>query len=666
VACGGEASSSPSDDANDSAPIDASPYDTHLDDTGTDTAPPRPDASPETGDVDGPSDTALDAEVDAPDAIAARVPLPWEGGTVSSIAVAGSDDDRILVGGDFPGVWRSDDAGLHWMHLDVPANWPIAVRADPKRADVFWARYSSHAYRSLDAGVTWTEVRIAGGGIEDLALGADEKTIYAFVPDDPAKGLYRSDDDGVTWTMVSGTVSAVVVSPDDPLVVLDESGNQRSADGGVTWSAIVGVSKWASTFVFDPSRPKTVWATNDLSLMRSDDDGATFTSITPLGDWATVAVSRTGGVWAFVNRNSLGTRTIESSLDGGKTWSVHTYAESSLWFGAAKVPRDDLVYVGWGGLGVRVSSDRGTSYEDRTQGLDAARIDEMAIAPSDPRRVWLAGDRGVNRSLDGGSTWSQRWSKPVRGWPWAIAISLTDPSVVWLRADESTAIGTTDDGVTWPRLHGGPTGPGHSFVEGITIDPTASNVAYFGDASIVTRWRDGLEEPLAVSPSASQISCLLATSSTHVIATDWNAIYATDDTGKTWSKLLAESVDGYSVDTFAAAIGDPHTIYFLRPSGVWKTTDGGATWALLVVPSTAIGMIAVASDDSSRVWLATQEGVLRSTDGGTTWSGPATSTAGATVLAVSADGTTVLTLSEGIGKPWISTDSGATFAPISP
>jgi photosystem II stability/assembly factor-like uncharacterized protein len=670
VACGGEAGSAPSSDTNDAAPIDSAIVDAHVDDTGTDTSPPRPDATPETSvdvDADASRDAAdADAEVDAADAIATRTPLPWEGGTIGAMAVDATDDDRILVGGDFPGVWRSDDAGLHWTHVDV-GGWGVTVRADRKRANVFWAMSGGHASRSFDGGVTWTEVLAAGSGIERVSLGADDKTIYAYVPADAVKGFYRSDDDGLTWTLTTGGDSDFVVAMDDPLVVLDETALERSNDGGMTWSAIVGVSKWSSTFVFDSSRPKTAWTVNDGSLMRSDDDGATFTTISALGFQTTLAVSRTGTLWVFDNHNSLGTRTIESSSDGGTTWSpVHTYADPSLWFGAVAVPRDDLVYVGWGPLGVRVSIDRGATYEDRIDGLDAARIDELAIAPSDPHRIWLAAARGVYRSLDGGASWSLRWAVAIRGWPWAIAIAPTDPSVVWLRTSESVVIGTTDDGATWPRLHDGVTGPGHSFVEGITIDPTASNVAYFGDASYVTRWRDGVEVPLAVSPTASQISCLLATSATHIIATDWNAIYATDDAGKTWTQLLAEPVAGYSVDTFAAAASDPRTIYFLRPSGVWKTTDGGATWASLDTGKSAIGMIAVARDDATKVWLATQEGVRRSTDGGATWSAAATGTAGSTMIAVSADGTTMVTIANGMGKPWISTDGGATFTPISP
>src|SRR5690606_27367836 len=66
--------------------------------------------------------------------------------------------------------------------------------------------------------------------------------------------------------------------------------------------------------------------------------------------------------------------------------------------------------------------------------------------------------------------------------------------------------------------------------------------------------------------------------------------------------------------------------------GVWKTTDGGVTWAPIFddQPSHAAGALAVAVADPAIVWVGTGEphirsnvtvgdGVYKSTDGGKTW-----------------------------------------------
>jgi photosystem II stability/assembly factor-like uncharacterized protein len=78
---------------------------------------------------------------------------------------------------------------------------------------------------------------------------------------------------------------------------------------------------------------------------------------------------------------------------------------------------------------------------------------------------------------------------------------------------------------------------------------------------------------------------------------------------------------------------DPNTIYVAAAGGgVWKTTDGGTTWAALTDAQTtlAMGSIAIAPTDPNRIYAGTGEannsldsnhgnGILVSTDGGSTW-----------------------------------------------
>ena len=79
--------------------------------------------------------------------------------------------------------------------------------------------------------------------------------------------------------------------------------------------------------------------------------------------------------------------------------------------------------------------------------------------------------------------------------------------------------------------------------------------------------------------------------------------------------------------------GDPDTFYFgAVAGGVWKTTDGGATWSPLTdhTPISSVGAIAVAPSNRSIIYVGTGEaaprgnitsgdGVYKSADGGKTW-----------------------------------------------
>src|SRR5438477_7870557 len=80
--------------------------------------------------------------------------------------------------------------------------------------------------------------------------------------------------------------------------------------------------------------------------------------------------------------------------------------------------------------------------------------------------------------------------------------------------------------------------------------------------------------------------------------------------------------------------GDPYLFYVgFVAGGVWKTTDGGATWAVLTdkTPISSIGAIAVAPSNHNVIYVGTGEaaprgditygdGVYKSVDGGRTWS----------------------------------------------
>jgi photosystem II stability/assembly factor-like uncharacterized protein len=79
--------------------------------------------------------------------------------------------------------------------------------------------------------------------------------------------------------------------------------------------------------------------------------------------------------------------------------------------------------------------------------------------------------------------------------------------------------------------------------------------------------------------------------------------------------------------------GDPTTFYFgAVAGGVWKTTDGGATWVPLTdhTPISSVGAIAIAASNHNIIYVGTGEaaprgnvtwgdGVYKSTDAGKTW-----------------------------------------------
>lgn len=109
-------------------------------------------------------------------------------------------------------------------------------------------------------------------------------------------------------------------------------------------------------------------------------------------------------------------------------------------------------------------------------------------------------------------------------------------------------------------------------------------------------------------------------------------------TAQAWQELgpmpIADS-GGYSgrVSSIGCSAADPDLYYIGgADGGVWKTTDGGATWTPLTdhMPTTAIGAIAVDPTNDQVVYAGTGEanyanhsryglGVFKTADGGATW-----------------------------------------------
>lgn len=122
-----------------------------------------------------------------------------------SIAGDPARPSDLYVGGSKSGLWKSVDYGNTWSQIntkipDVPRGLVIAV-AGTTPATVWAAGYNT-LHRSIDGGVSFTEIKLA---VSVYSLAVD--------PDDPAhliSGLHEADgvvestDGGLTWRTVGG------------------------------------------------------------------------------------------------------------------------------------------------------------------------------------------------------------------------------------------------------------------------------------------------------------------------------------------------------------------------------------------------------------------------------------------------------------------------------
>ena len=125
-----------------------------------------------------------------------------------------------------------------------------------------------------------------------------------------------------------------------------------------------------------------------------------------------------------------------------------------------------------------------------------------------------------------------------------------------------------------------------------------------------------------------------------LMGTTGGGVWKTDDNGTFWKNISDGFFNVASIGAVEVALSDPSTIYVGTGSapirgntstgrGVYKSQDGGKTWAFSGLPEAGqIGKVVVHPSNADLVYVAAlghpfgknqERGVFRSSDGGTTW-----------------------------------------------
>ncbi len=128
--------------------------------------------------------------------------------TITTIAVAATDGDRIYVGTADGRVHTTSNGGSNWTAIEagLPDRWVTRVAVDPFDDEVAYVAHSGyrwdeatpHLHRTTDAGATWTAI---DGDLPDAPVNAflvdPEASNRLFAGTDV--GVYISQDTGATW-----------------------------------------------------------------------------------------------------------------------------------------------------------------------------------------------------------------------------------------------------------------------------------------------------------------------------------------------------------------------------------------------------------------------------------------------------------------------------------
>ena len=277
--------------------------------------------------------------------------------------------------------------------------------------------------------------------------------------------------------------------------------------------------------------------------------------------------------------SGLGARNIGSAAMSGRISAVDAVQEGSRL----------TVYVGSASGGVWKSQNGGTTFKPVFDKQAVQSIGAVTIDPKDPKTVWVGtgeswmrnsvsiGD-GVYKSVDGGENWSNLGLQSSEH----IAKILVDPNdtntvyvcatgKLWSDGDERGVYKTSDGGKSWSKIL-----KGSNLSTGcstISMDSSNSKILYAG------MW-DFRRQGWTFRSGGDGEK-----------AFSGSGLYKSTDGGASWKELDERSANGLPPKPWgrlavAAAPSNPKVVYALveavmPKNGLYRSDDGGQTWVPL-------------------------------------------------------------------------------------
>src|SRR5215469_8445567 len=312
-----------------------------------------------------------------------------------------------------------------------------------------------------------------------------------------------------------------------------------------------------------------------------------------------------GGVW--------------KSTDAGATWKPLFEHETTSSMGAIAIADSDhnVIYAGSGeacirgnmsyGDGVYKSVDGGRTWKN--VGLrDTQHIGALIIDPKDPNIVFVAAlghaygpspERGIFRTRDGGRTWEKVLYKDDHTGGIDVVFDPHNANILFASLWQvmRTPYGL-DSG-----------GPGSGLYRSIDGGTTWKHLEGSG-------LPDGIMGRIGVSVSGADPTRVYA-----LIEAEKGGLYRSDDAGEHWIRVNDDERYRQRAWYFTHVFADPKsadTVYVLN-TGLFRSTDGGKTFALLPAPHGDHHGLWIDPTNPQRLINSNDGGVTISVDGGRTW-----------------------------------------------
>ncbi|MCB9761779.1 MAG: hypothetical protein H6739_18195 [Alphaproteobacteria bacterium] len=564
---------------------------------------------------------------------------PAPGGDLLFIVAAPSNPSRVYTVSHHNGLHRSEDGGRTWRPGRTEVTHlagQIAVHPTEPRLIAYCA---DTLYLSMDGGDDITRTALGsfeeGERVRGVAWRGDR--LYAI---DQDGDFFRSDDkgDSFTWLASFGRRHggsgfhglhddwwALFPDGDDLIVAVHEGGIAR----------LPGWEGQPETLEQGPIHLGTVGVEDGViryavgEVARVIDGDAPSEVVGQAGAELTASIRAPDGTLWFFTEDRAWRVDDQGLVDAGPLPDFAHHAAFAARAG-------DALLLGHKD-GVLRSTDDGTTWNDASEGMID---DDLSVVATHP---WCEGllyagtqcERGLFTSLGWGDAMTH--VAEYMHYVMEIRVSAARPAQVWVSTDDRV-MRSDNLGYSWTAVLPEELA---AHMHGLAVHPTDPDVVLVGSV--------GSGE----------------------YADDSGRVYRTDDGGLTWQP---------SADGLPQTEASMHAIHFVQDDpdvvllgsyragnidhhegegiGLFRSTDGGLSWAALDVPDRSVTHIAGCA---GRQYATTERGVLRSTDQGERWSSVLET--GEEMTGLVCRGDRVVVMDHG-GATFRSEDGGDTWAEI--